>query len=119
LSFRLRRNRIKKNKMAVDNPSIIDFISITPENEVQLTISDHLNWDDENHFLHLQNKINSYLEVVESNQIYEIYPEAIGKQIAINVALKYKPNKNAKDFLNEIAIFLKSNNFNFDYSVIK
>jgi hypothetical protein len=105
--------------MAIDNPSIIDFISITPENEVQLTISDHLNWDVENHFLHLQNKINSYLEVVENNQIYEIYPEATGKQIAINVALKYKPNKDAKHFLNEIANFLKSNNINFDYSVIK
>ena len=90
--------------MAVDNPSIIDFISITPENEVQLTISDHLNWDDENHFLHLQNKINSYLEVVESNQIYEIYPDAIGKQISINVALKYKPNKDSKQIAYNIQI---------------
>jgi len=66
--------------MAVDNPSIIDFISITPENEVQLTISDHLKWDDENHFLHLQNKINSYLEIVENNQIYKIYPEVTEKK---------------------------------------
>ena len=105
--------------MAVDNQSIIDFISITPENEVQLTISDHLDWDDENHFLHLQNKINSYIEFIESNQINEIYPDAIGKQIVINVALKYKPNKVARDFLHEIAHFLKANNFNFDYSVIK
>ncbi len=105
--------------MAVDNPSIIDFISLTPENEVQLTISDHLDWDDEDHFLHLQNKLKSYIEVIESNQINEIYPDAIGKQIVINIALKYKPNKVAKDFLDEIAHFLKANNFKFEYSVIK
>jgi type II secretory pathway component GspD/PulD (secretin) len=105
--------------MAVDNPSIIDFISISPDNEAQLAISDHLNWDDEDHIFHLQNKINSYLEVIENNQIYEIYPEAIGKELVIKVALKYKPTKDAIILLNEIADFLKSNNFNFDYSVIK
>jgi hypothetical protein len=66
--------------MSVENRELIDFISIDPSNKVALTISDHLKWDNnEDHLLILQDKINAYLEVIESGQIYEIYPDAVDK----------------------------------------
>jgi hypothetical protein len=43
--------------MAIDNPNVIDFISISSENKVALTISDHFEWNEEDeHLLLLQNK---------------------------------------------------------------
>lgn len=105
--------------MSIDNPNLIDFISISPENKVVLTISDHFEWNDDNeHLLLLQNKINSYLEVIESNQIYKIYPDAKDKEITIQVSLKYSPNKEGKIFLDEVTNFLNSKNYDFTYSII-
>lgn len=40
--------------MPVDNPNVIDFISEQDDDKVVLTISDHLEWDDEdNNHLYL------------------------------------------------------------------
>lgn len=49
--------------MSVDNPNVIDFISEQDDDKVVLTISDHLEWDDEdnNHLYLLQEKVNAYL----------------------------------------------------------
>jgi hypothetical protein len=104
--------------MAIDNPNVIDFISISPENKVALTISDHFEWnEDDEHLLLLQNKINSYLEVIESKQIFEIYPDANDKEIVIQAYLKYPPNQEGKLFLDEIIVFLKSKNYEFNYFI--
>ena len=55
--------------MSVENSQVIDAISINPQDVVVLTISDHLEWDEENeHLLLLQNKINAYLGVIESGE---------------------------------------------------
>lgn len=102
--------------MSVENKEVIDFISIDKSDNVVLTISDHLLWDDiENHTSILQDKINSYLEVIEDGQIYEIYPDAKGRKFVIQVALKYLPDDEGKDFLERIKSFLESNDYQFSY----
>lgn len=106
--------------MSVDNKEVIDFISIDKSNRVALTISDHLKWNNnESHLLILQDKINAYLEVIESGQIYEIYPDAVGKIFIIQVAMKYKPDKIAKEFLENVKEFLQENNYEFNYYEVK
>ncbi len=46
--------------MSIEQVEKIDFISTTSEGKVELTISDHLEWDAENnHLLILQNKLNA------------------------------------------------------------
>lgn len=105
--------------MAVDNPNVIDFISISPEKKVVLTISDHLEWyNDNEHPLLLKDKINSYIEAIENNHLNEIYPDVNDKEIIIHVSLKYNPNKQGEILLDEITNFLKSKNYNFTYSII-
>ena len=106
--------------MSVENKEVIDFISIDTSNKVALTISDHLKWDSNgNHLLILQDKINAYLEVIEDGQIYEAYPDAIGKNFVIQVAMKYKPNKKAMEFLESVKEFLNDNNYEFKFYELK
>jgi hypothetical protein len=74
--------------MTVEDFDKIDFADIDRESgNVNLTISDHLDWNENKgeHLLALQNKLNSYLEFVESGQIYVKLPSAIGRQINIRV----------------------------------
>ena len=106
--------------MSVENKEVIDFISIDTSNKVALTISDHLKWDNkEDHLIILQDKINSYLEVIENGQIYEIYPEAVDKNFVIQVAMKYRPNKKAKEFLENVKEFLENNDYEFKFYELK
>lgn len=78
--------------MAIDQPDKIDAIGIDNESgNVVLTISDHLPWigEAEEHRELLRDKLNAYLAFIESGQLIEVYPEAIGKTVAVCVAGKF------------------------------
>jgi hypothetical protein len=86
--------------MSVDQRKIVDFVGTKPSGEIELTISDHLPWDKKNtHLLILQDKINDYLDFIESGQLFESYPTAKGKKIIICVLLKYHPSGDGPEFL--------------------
>jgi|SRR5690554_5662069 hypothetical protein len=105
--------------MSVENSQVIDAISINPQDVVVLTISDHLEWDEENeHLLLLQNKINAYLGVIESGEIYESYPEAQDKSFQIAIAFKFSPNETAIDFLERVREMLSESGYELEYYVL-
>src|SRR4051812_26356010 len=87
--------------MAVDNPDVVDAIGIErASGVVALTISDHLEWGDDNqHLLALQEKINRYLAFIESGEVFESYPQSVGKPLRIDVVCKYPPSESGKQFL--------------------
>lgn len=102
--------------MSVENKNTIDAISSNKENEVVLTISDHLKWDDNNeHLLILQEKINSYLDFLKNGQIHESYPSAVDKKIMIQIVFKYQPNKIAEDFLEKAGETVKGIGYGFNF----
>lgn len=102
--------------MAVDNKNIIDAISIDKNNRVVLTISDHLEWDKENtHLIILQDKINAYFDILESKEIYNIYPDSKNKEIAILLYIKHLPNKDGKKFLKIVEDFLNNSGYSFNF----
>lgn len=104
--------------MSVENSKIIDFISEKGDNVI-LTISDHLKWDEENeHIFLLQEKINAYLIAIESGQLNEKYPASIGKKVTISIALKYEPNKNGVLFLSNVNDTLSNSGYGFAYTII-
>lgn len=106
--------------MAVDNKNVIDLISINPDGNAVLTISDHLEWDTENYHLSiLQEKINSYLDGLESGQIYESYPDAKNKDFVIQVVMKHQPNQDGKKFLDMTTNFLADHGYEFKYYQLK
>ena len=102
--------------MSVEDKNKIDAISTSKENIVVLTISDHLEWDDSNdHLLTLQDKINSYFNVLQSGQIYESYPSAVGKKIMIQIVFKFLPNNKGEEFLAKVKEFIEGNGYDFNY----
>ena len=83
--------------MSILEENVIDSASI--ENGILiLTISDHLKWDNEHLFL-LQEKINSYIQYIESGQVFEDFGESSYETIEIQLIYKYKPNGNYIKFL--------------------
>ncbi len=106
--------------MSVENLKVIDFASIDKNGNAVLTISDHLDWNDNNeHLLILQKKINAYLSAIEGDNFYNDYPDAIGRFIIINIVAKYEPNNNAKSFFKRTAEILKSAGYGFTFSLLK
>jgi hypothetical protein len=102
--------------MAIENSNIIDFCSLDKYGNVELTISDHLMWDDtQNHLLLLQSKINAYLSTIESGELFVNYPSAKDKKVVIGLVLKYWPNSEGHLFLERVKVFLKSSGYDFYY----
>lgn len=95
--------------MSVEQIDKIDIISTTDEEKIELTISDHLEWDEENnHILVLQNKINAYLDFIQNGQILEVYPNLKNKDIIISLMMKYNPNEEALAFLSHCEEFMET-----------
>ena len=98
--------------MAIDNPEVIDAISINDAGETVLTITDHLDWNEENeHLLLLQEKINTYLGFMESKEIYESYPKARGRKIVIEIVSQFPISEGAGNFLKSAKTVIKEAGF--------
>lgn len=81
--------------MSIEQTDVIDFISVNElENEVVLTISDHLEWgqDASNHLFLLQKKINTYLSFIENGELQETYPDSSGRNIVISISGQHDLN---------------------------
>jgi hypothetical protein len=102
--------------MSVEEKNKIDIITTNKEGILVLTISDHLEWDDENeHLLILQDKINSYVDFTESGQMAENYPDKVDKKIMIQIVFKYRPNAIAEEFLSTVKRFINEKGHTFDF----
>ncbi|MEO4210121.1 DUF6572 domain-containing protein [Acinetobacter sp. X9] len=95
--------------MSVEEVKVIDFVTITAGGDYLLTIADHLPWESKEHLFILQEKLNTYISFIESNEIYDLYPEARGCKIIINLMYKYPLNgTNELKFLKEVENALKN-----------
>jgi hypothetical protein len=90
--------------MSIIEKDKIDLIGVDKvSKEAILTITDHLNWEDELfHLSALQDKINAYLSFIESGEIYDSYPDAVNKSIAIEIVSEYPLSLNAKEFMTRV-----------------
>lgn len=106
--------------MSVESSKIIDAMSLNSKGKVELTISDHLIWDLRNqHLIILQDKINSYLEFIESGEVYDKFPKAVGREFIIRIALKYFPDKSGEEFLIRVGALLYESGYDFGYYLVK
>ena len=91
---------VEANTVSVENISVVDLIGVdTRSGNVVLTISDHLEWDDGEHVLLLQHKLNTYLGFIESGELLDRYPNAKGRTAQIAVVFKHAPDALAEKFL--------------------
>ncbi|WP_076593751.1 DUF6572 domain-containing protein [Herminiimonas arsenitoxidans] len=85
--------------MTVEQAELIDLISLDHvSGSCKLSILDHLIWDDD-HLVKLQLKINNYLQLIESGEIYILYPAVRGQDFLIDIQCIYAPNAIARAFL--------------------
>lgn len=106
--------------MSIEQLNKIDIISTSKSGKIQMTISDHLKWNDmETHLLVLQKKINAYLDYIESDQIYEDYPDAKNKELVICLTMKYEPNKESLPNLEKIKTSILESGIEFNWNIAK
>ena len=88
--------------MTIEQTNVVDIMGHDEENNrITLIISDHLEWDEKNEkLLLLQEKLNTYLSFLESDEIYEHYPEVKNESFVIKIVSKYEPSEEALKFLN-------------------
>ena len=87
--------------MSVDNPNVVDFISIELDTgKAVLTIADHLPWDEDSdeHLESLREKLNTYLQFIKCGELLETYPKAKDRDVIINVAGKFPLTEEAAEF---------------------
>ena len=104
--------------MSIEQTDKIDFISISPDAEAVLTISDHLSWDEGEHLPLLQDKINAYLEFIQSEQLLEDYPAAEEHPRVISVIMKFDPPEEAVTFLTQVMKVLTDEGIGFRWKVV-
>ena len=94
--------------MSVEQADTIDLIGVeAATGKVVLTISDHLDWDENNeHVLILQDKINSYLAFIESGELVSAYPDGEGRVPVIEVVMRLPPPQVGLEFLNRVGAIL-------------
>lgn len=102
--------------MSIEDQNTIDAIGVDQDGVVVLTISDHLDWDNE-HLLLLQEKINRYLAFLESGEISQAYPDSKGREFKINVVCKYELSPAAKEFMSRCTEIINQAGFGFGHEV--
>ena len=76
--------------MAVDDKNVVDAISIGADSKCYLIISDHLDWENpQEHLQVFQDKLNDYLNFVESGQLNAEYDNHLNQTIVFQIIAKY------------------------------
>lgn len=106
--------------MSIEKTDEIDLIGIDNQTgEVKLAIIDDLDWIDiERHLQLLQDKINAYLSFVESEEIYQVYPDAKNRRILIQIIAQYDPPDTAAPFYNSLQEILSEIGCSFTFTHI-
>lgn len=102
--------------MSVEDKNIIDIVSTDLAGNAILTITDYLEWDEENeHLIILQEKINSYLGTIETGELFTNYPNAEGKNIIIRIIALNEPDAEGYTFLDRVKGILNSAGYGFEF----
>jgi len=98
--------------MSVSDTRTIDLLGVEEISGVcVLTITDHLEWDDEEHLIILQEKLNTYLAFIESGEIKESYPESKNRRIRIDVVVLHEPDGKGIEFFEAASAIVEGAGF--------
>lgn len=110
--------------MTIEDKNKIDMITMTKEGiypqKVILIITDHLNWESDinEHLFQLQEKLNVYINVIESKNIYKYFPDAKGRDnFLIKIYFKYQIPDECICFLEKINEVIKPINTSIEYEI--
>lgn len=96
--------------MSIAETNKIDIVGCKPDSSiVRLVITDHLDWADfESHARLLQEKINTYLDFVQSGQLARMTSPKVpaNPEVHIVLALQHAPSAAAREFLAQVGQFI-------------
>lgn len=97
-------NRNDLELCGIENVRKIDSISRSPEGEICLSISDHLEWTGniQSHFTLLQEKVTNYVNFILSGQLEKIAPDSSTSKKVIEVAFIFQPTDGAIQAFNKL-----------------
>ena len=102
--------------MTVEQADIVDGIGVRRDGSaVEMTISDHLEWDDPRHAGLLAAKIEAYANAFLSGELARSYPAATGKPACIKLVYLHSPSREAERLLNNIAQHLSDVGIGFSH----
>jgi hypothetical protein len=103
--------------MSVEQEDVVDAIGVDKiSDDVMLTISDHLDWSNINsHLLLLQAKLNAYINFVDSGELVEQYPNAIGKAVVYDIVAQYPFCPEALAFFRKVESALEGSDTRLNY----
>jgi hypothetical protein len=106
--------------MSVAEAGVIDMWGIPDwdKSKIELVITDHLGWDAQEemeHLLVLQEKINTYISFIESGEINEAIPAAVGKTPIIRVVGMYELSQQAVAFVDRVTEILRNADIEFEF----
>ena len=106
--------------MSVEDVATVDMIGNDGSTgEVVLTISDHLSWEEAGHLLKLQDKLNAYLQFIESGQLLAQYPKARDRRARICVICRFQPTEDGRRFLDEASRVIEQAGVGFRHEVFR
>jgi len=87
--------------MPLDDTKVVDYVGIEDATgKVILTIADAWDWEDVHaHLVALQAKLNAYIAFMEEGELVEAYPQAVGREVAIDVITKFPMHPKGAELL--------------------
>jgi len=87
--------------MSIEDINKVDGIAVSEDGkELFLLITDHMSWKNEyEHLIKLQDKVNSYISYLESEQYKELYPDKQFLAYCIEIHFKYSITENCSKFI--------------------
>ncbi len=102
--------------MTIEDKGVIDFIGVDKESGlIGLLISDHLQWNADKNAL-LKDKINAYLDYIESGELESTYPDVAGRGVYIELVHHHEPNENGKRVLSMVKEICEQCGVTFSWS---
>lgn len=104
--------------MSIQNKNKIDYLGIR-EGRLSLGIADALSWDSsefEEHVTRIQEKIELYLDSIESGSIFEERPDYRGLPVEIELIGEHEPSPEALDFFEYLRSELSQSGWDFQFS---
>ena len=100
--------------MTVEQPNIIDVYAHDPDiGSVVLSITDHLNWENNQHLIVRQEKINKYLEFIESGEIWDSLKLPKDSTVKIELVCLHRPNDVGTEFIVRVTELLEGAGYEF------
>ena len=87
--------------MSLNDPQVVDFLGTRPdERAVVLAVVDDWDWNDEmRHLRALQRKLDAYFAFIASGELLAAYPDAVGKDVVIDLIARLPIPKAGRDLL--------------------